>query len=646
MEEPPQHLDTVSACLVRWVNTFEYRCHIKDSSDLIDESVVGSVLYQISPHHFEHVPFHQDDLNQDKRTNRMKHILKAIDAFYDNVLGTGGSPDDPLHNVDATRICEHQDQAETVNLWSLVLGTVLGSDRREEWIDNIVHLDNASQDTLMALMKTVMHQYGIEEDTSPVPPHHNHVIGPLDHSSDPTSDTIDPQGSSRHSSEHNGGPHQHRPSSPPFQAASPNTHAPHASLRQGWQYALEENLSYQEKAERLEKELQQTRFEKDELQEELERVREEKERLAMQAVSSVESQVKENGGDMNQHKNDGNNASEDGTDPGEIGVLEEKEREIERLQTQVRQAEALIGENRELRDELDLVRARAGQVDELESQLKRLTNKLLKMNDHKRKAERYEEQSARLVDQVADLQNQMREMEKQAAHSSSLKKEVASLSQQVEELQSLLDSKETRNQQLEERVAGLTTQRQQLQDRCHKYEQSFSSIEDSKSSNASQSQPSKPLEFVIPPEQEVIEQRLSSVREALQTEKTKKQEIENKFLAKEKENQMLKNELDKTKIDKHDLESSSNRIPSSSSDVYGKMHSTRSVIEAYYKQREHDMQDKITNLEEERQRLTTALYRVGELYLNSSSTDKQSELQSPSKERGQSRINKLRSRIW
>ena len=84
------------------------------------------------------------------KTNNIKKIVSTLDKLYQMELG--------IHdrvNIDSAAIGKEQNIPEIVKLVELVLGVLVESEHKAEYLQKIMHLDETTQHELMVILEGV-----------------------------------------------------------------------------------------------------------------------------------------------------------------------------------------------------------------------------------------------------------------------------------------------------------------------------------------------------------------------------------------------------------------------------------------------------------------------------------------------------------
>ncbi|XP_061153439.1 protein Hook homolog 1 isoform X1 [Syngnathus typhle] len=145
--------------LIIWLQTFNNSAPCTTVEDLTTGVTISQTLQQIDPSWFTdgwlaRIKTDVDD-NWRLKWNNLKKILQMVLEYYNEVLVQGLS-DFPLPDV--ALVAEHSDPVELGRLLQLVLGCAVRCERKQEYIQNIMTLEESVQHVVMAAIQELLHR--------------------------------------------------------------------------------------------------------------------------------------------------------------------------------------------------------------------------------------------------------------------------------------------------------------------------------------------------------------------------------------------------------------------------------------------------------------------------------------------------------
>ncbi|XP_057698007.1 protein Hook homolog 1-like isoform X2 [Corythoichthys intestinalis] len=145
--------------LIIWLQTFNTSSPCTTAEDLTTGAALSQALHQIDPSWFTdgwlaRIKTDVDD-NWRLKLNNLKKILQMVLEYYNEVLVQGLS-DFPLPDV--ALAAEHSDPVELGRLLQLVLGCAVRCERKQEYIQIIMTLEESVQHVVMAAIQELLHR--------------------------------------------------------------------------------------------------------------------------------------------------------------------------------------------------------------------------------------------------------------------------------------------------------------------------------------------------------------------------------------------------------------------------------------------------------------------------------------------------------
>ncbi|XP_072537866.1 protein Hook homolog 1 [Salminus brasiliensis] len=143
--------------LIIWLQTFNTAAPCKTIDDLTTGAAMAQALHQIDPSWFSEnwLARIKEDVGDNIRlkVNNLKKILQIIVDYYNEVLNQQISGF-PL--PDLVRVAEHSDPVELGRLLQLILGCAVKCDRKQEYIQIIMTLEESVQHVVMTAIQELM----------------------------------------------------------------------------------------------------------------------------------------------------------------------------------------------------------------------------------------------------------------------------------------------------------------------------------------------------------------------------------------------------------------------------------------------------------------------------------------------------------
>ncbi|XP_043075236.1 protein Hook homolog 1 [Puntigrus tetrazona] len=150
--------------LIIWLQTFKTAAPCKTVQDLTSGAAMSQALHQIDPSWFNEswLARIKEDVGDNVRLkmNNLKKILQMIVDYYNEVL-TQQITDFPL--PDLMRVVEQSDQVELGRLLQLILGCAVKCDRKQEYIQIIMTLEESVQHVVMTAIQELMSKEAVSQ---------------------------------------------------------------------------------------------------------------------------------------------------------------------------------------------------------------------------------------------------------------------------------------------------------------------------------------------------------------------------------------------------------------------------------------------------------------------------------------------------
>ncbi|KAF4099480.1 protein Hook homolog 1 isoform X2 [Onychostoma macrolepis] len=150
--------------LIIWLQTFKTAAPCKTVEDLTSGAAMSQALHQIDPSWFNEswLARIKEDVGDNVRLkmNNLKKILQMIVDYYNEALAQKIA-DFPL--PDLLRVVEQSDQVELGRLLQLILGCAVKCDRKQEYIQVIMTLEESVQHVVMTAIQELMNKETVSQ---------------------------------------------------------------------------------------------------------------------------------------------------------------------------------------------------------------------------------------------------------------------------------------------------------------------------------------------------------------------------------------------------------------------------------------------------------------------------------------------------
>lgn len=149
--------------LVIWLQTFDLSAPCATVEELATGAAISQSLHQIDPAWFNDgwISRIKTDVEDNWRLkmNNLKKILQMVVDYYNEVLGQDIS-NFPL--PDLALVAEHSDSVQLGRLLQLVLGCAVKCERKQDYIQTIMTLEESVQHVVMTAIQGLMSPFGAE----------------------------------------------------------------------------------------------------------------------------------------------------------------------------------------------------------------------------------------------------------------------------------------------------------------------------------------------------------------------------------------------------------------------------------------------------------------------------------------------------
>ncbi|KAK5578944.1 hypothetical protein RB653_008619 [Dictyostelium firmibasis] len=436
----------IETSFLKWINSFQdLSSPIEDLKELSNGTIFNEICCQIAPKYFDIDSLRKDGLdNWIFREENIKNIVERVDEFYKEEMGLS----DQTLSINCEEIA-NENVDEIILLIEAILGMAMESENNESVIENILSLDQDTQNDLMLVVAKIQE---------------SHKTNTVDNSKSFDKDESNlSQSPSQNSSNIDGNNNINKNSS-----NNNNNNSNNNSSR-------EEIINLQNEIERIKREKQDIQNDLDESNIQLSNVTMDRDRITQdkqkteevcsslhESIIGLQKQL-----DETMAQTTTMNALNDETYKTEINDLhmqvESKEKQLSELKKKVDEANRLANENRSLRDEIDILREKAANAEATEEKLKKHQKKIEEIGDLKKKIKELEDQNDSYIQQTLDLEEQLSKNNTYRTQADSSKQQVSSLKIELAKLELSLKSAKEDRDKLTESLSTVELERDSLQ---------------------------------------------------------------------------------------------------------------------------------------------------------------------------------------
>ncbi|KAN0024536.1 hypothetical protein ACTFIV_008944 [Dictyostelium citrinum] len=435
----------IETSFIKWINSFKDLSNpIEDLKELSNGTIFNEICCQIAPKYFDIDSLRKDGLdNWIFREENIKNIVERVDEFYIEEMGLN----DQTSSINCEEIA-NENVEEIILLIEAILGMAMESENNEAVIENILSLDQDTQNDLMVVVAKIQQ---------------SHQPNNVDNSKDGSILSQSPsQNSNNIDSNIN-------------KSNSSNSNNNNNNNNNNSNNNREDILNLQNEIERLKREKQEIQNDLDESNIQLSNVTMDRDRITMdkqkteevcsslhESIIGLQKQL-----DETMAQTTTMNALNDETYKTEINDLhmqvESKEKQLSELKKKVDEANRLANENRSLRDEIDILREKAANAEATEEKLKKHQKKIEEIGDLKKKIKELEDQNDSYIQQTLDLEEQLSKNNTYRTQADSGKQQISSLKIELAKLELSLKSAKEDRDKLSESLSTVELERDSLQ---------------------------------------------------------------------------------------------------------------------------------------------------------------------------------------
>lgn len=395
--------------LLKWLQTFELddvNGSHQTLEDITDGVAIAQVLHQIAPEWFSKIWLSKikTDVTDNWRlkVSNLKKIIEGITDYYQEYV----NPSINFVKPDAVRIGEHKDPAEMVKLLQLILGCAVNCNRKQEYIKQIMMMEESVQNVIMQSIQELETMLG---------------SAPLSFSS----------------------------------SLNMGSGSQIDQLATDLQLTIEARDRLSQKCVELDLQLNVLQEEKNILLEEKKLLEEQlQERIALPIKDNVTRKqieaLKEEIFKLETIRDDYRLK------------LELQEKEMNELQMKFDSLQQTAAEARHLKDEVDILREDADKVEKLESKILSYKKKLEELSELKREMKLLEDKNLAYVQLTLELEEELKKANTWKTQAEMYKKQVAELRSNLNEETKKLDKLEFENLKASEKLNALQKEKERL----------------------------------------------------------------------------------------------------------------------------------------------------------------------------------------
>lgn len=395
--------------LLKWLQTFNIDGPRESIKDICDGVAIANALHEIAPEWFSNMwrSKIKTDIGDNWRlkVSNLKKLIQGIIDYYQEYFNQH-LPE--FVRPDAGKIGEHCDTEELAKLLQLVLNCAINCNRKQEYIQNIMLLEESVQSVIMQSIQELEHSLG----------------------SSPLS----------------------------FGAASLNADAAESQMQQmmaDLQLLRDSNEQLNQKCQSLNAQLSM-------LQEENSTLSKQKRYYEQRWQEMLDDPVKDNilRKQMEALKDELFKV-ETSRDDYRL-KLELQEKELSELQAKFDVLQQTVAEARNLKDEVDILRENADKVENLERIVQAYKKKLEDMTELKREMKLLESKNSSYLQQVMELEEELKKANTWKCQVDVYKKQMAELRNNLNEETKKVDKMEFEHTKVREKLNALQKEKERI----------------------------------------------------------------------------------------------------------------------------------------------------------------------------------------
>lgn len=395
--------------LLKWLQTFQLENtngSYATLDDVTDGVAMAQVLHQIAPEWFskDWLSKIKTDVGENWRlkVSNLKKIIGGVTEYYQEYI----NPRLDFVKPDAIKIGEHKDPSELVKLLQLILGCAVNCNRKQEYIKQIMLMEESVQNVIMQSIQELENLLG---------------SSPLSFSS----------------------------------SLNIDSNLQIEQLVSELQLTAEARDHLSQKCNELDMQLTALHEEKNTIVYEKKRLEEEiqellkdpiKDNILRKQIDALKEEIFK---------------LETSRDDYRL-KLELQEKEMADLQIKFDSLQQMAAEARHLKDEVDILREDADKVEKLESTLSSYKKKLEELSELKREKKLLEDRNLTYVQQTLELQEELKKANTWKTQAEIYKKQVTELRTNLSEETKKLDKMEFENMKAMEKLNALQKEKERL----------------------------------------------------------------------------------------------------------------------------------------------------------------------------------------
>jgi len=433
----------IETSFVKWINTFPNLSKTcQDISELSDGIILNEICVQIAPKYFDKESLRQDVLdNWVLKSENIRLLVDNLERFYTEELGITSSL-----NVDIDAI-SNSDSDEIAKLIESILHVTMESEDKNDYIENIMNLDQDTQNDLMIVIEKIQSQHQSTAD-------HSKDFEEDNGSNIRSEDDEDIMNTSYTS-------HHHLNDNSSNSNSNNNNNDRITSLQSEVERLRKDKDDLQTDLDEIKIQLSNITGERDRITQDKEKTEEVCQNLH-QSLIILQKEL-----DQTMAQTASLSAMNDETIKREMAELhvqiEAKDKQLQELKKRYEESQKLSGENRSLKDEIDILREKVANAELTEEKLKKHQKKIEEIGDLRKKIKELEDQNDNYIQQTLDLEEQLTKSVSFKTQADSSKQQMSQLKIEITKLELSLKSMKEDRDKLAESFSVIELERNSLQ---------------------------------------------------------------------------------------------------------------------------------------------------------------------------------------
>ncbi|KAF2071390.1 hypothetical protein CYY_007284 [Polysphondylium violaceum] len=435
---------------VKWINTFPNLSKTcQDLPELSDGIILNEICVQLAPKYFDIESLRQDVLdNWVLKSENIRLLVENLERFYTEELGITT----PL-NVDIDSI-SNSDPQEIAKLVEYILHVTMESENKNDYIENIMTLDQDTQNDLMIVIEKIQSQHQSTADHSKDFEDGLSIGRTGDDQDEDQEDIMNTSYTSHHQKDKD-----------------------------------DRVVNLESQVERLRKDKDDLQNDLDEIKIQLSNITNERDRITQdkekteevcqnlhQSLIILQKEL-----DQTMAQTASLSAMNDETIKREMAELhiqiEAKDKQLQDLKKRLDESQKLSSENRSLRDEIDILREKAANAELTEEKLKKHQKKIEEIGDLRKKIKELEDQNDNYIQQTLDLEEQLTKSVSFKSQADSTKQQMSSLKIEIAKLELSLKSMKEDRDKLSENFNAIELEKNSLESEVQNLRNTLSEVQ-------------------------------------------------------------------------------------------------------------------------------------------------------------------------